>query len=180
MQFSKRNMAIIALVIILVASNVAFAVLYMTKNVNISGGVAAVGAIEIYEEDGVTPLTDYDFPLFTAGTLDYYILDFFVNNTGNVPVYVTWNISTSSISWENVGPRYVHLESSVEKYYYTLFEPDYSEYWCPYYDGYTAEIVVLAVGAGEHIQLLLTYLGSPTTPETFSLVMSFYAKDTTG
>ena len=50
MQFSRKSIAIIALVIILVASNVAFAVLYMTKNLNITGGVSVVGSIELYED----------------------------------------------------------------------------------------------------------------------------------
>jgi hypothetical protein len=68
MHLSRKTIAVIALVIILAATNVALALLYMTKNVNLTGGVSAVGAIEIYQEDGVTPLTSHDFPLFIGGT----------------------------------------------------------------------------------------------------------------
>lgn len=181
MQFSRKTIAIIALVIILAASNVAFAVLYMTKNVNITGGVSAVGAIEIYQEDGVTPLTSYDFPLFTGGTAGPQYLDFFVNNTGNQPVYVTWNISASSISWEIALDGHRHWENSVIKYWCQLYREEIpGSYWYPYTTGTPQETVFLAVGAGIKIRLWLTYTGQPATAETFSLVISFYAKDSTG
>ena len=91
----KQFLAIIALMLMLITSSVAFAVLYMTKSVTITGGVSVVGAIEVYDEDGVTPLTDYDFSLFTGGTPESLQKYFFINNMGNQPVYVYWNISST-------------------------------------------------------------------------------------
>lgn len=174
MQSSKKNMAIIALVIILAASNVALAVLYMTKNVNISGGVSVLGAIELYEEDGVTPFTSYDFPLFTGGTVGNFFKYFFINNTGNQPVYVYWNISSSSITWGADAFGYYHAEGGYGKYYFQLYNATTTfapkEYVTP-------GVIHLDVGAGQRCYILLNYQGSPNTAETFTLVMTFYAQD---
>jgi fermentation-respiration switch protein FrsA (DUF1100 family) len=176
MQFSKKNLAIIGLVIILAATNVAFAVLYMTKNVNISGGVATVGAIEVYGADGVTPLLSYGFPLFTGGTYQVFTTDFFINNTGNVAVYVDWNISSSSITWTAWASGYGHMEDSVYKYDFSIYNPDLGDHWAP--NDYTyPEYLWLSPGQGQRLQIYFTYYGSPNTPETFTLVMSFYAWD---
>jgi len=67
MKLSKKQLALIALVIVLVISNIAFAVLYMTRDVTITGGVSTVGSIEVYKDDGTTLLTSIDFPNFTGG-----------------------------------------------------------------------------------------------------------------
>jgi hypothetical protein len=175
MQFSKKNIAIVALVLILAASNIAFAVLYMTKNVSISGGVATAGAIEIYDSDGTTPLTSYDFPLFTGGTSQGFTRNFFVNNTGNTPVYVYWNISSSSITWAVHVNGYDHMENGV-KYSFIIINPDTMYGWSPN-DFPTPEALYLGVGEGQLRQIGLYYSGEPNTAETFTLVMSFYAQD---
>lgn len=183
MHLSKKHLAIVALTVILVVTNIAFAVLYMTKSVNISGGVIeAVGAIEVYDSDGVSPLASCDFPLFTAGgTWTGFTKNFFINNTGSQPVYVYWNISSSSIVWKpwmDVG--YYHSEGTVEiKYSFKIFSswtPDPIHEWTPN-DGTTPEALYLGVDAGKQLQISLGYSGNPATAETFTLVMSFYAQD---
>lgn len=177
MQFSRKTIAIIALVIILVASNVAFAVLYMTKNVNITGGVSVVGSIELYEDDGVTPFTSYDFPLFIGGQSESFDIYFFINNTGNQPVYIYWNISSSSIVWfaESQGYGYIHNENGDAKYGFGLWNATGDD-WSP--NGYvTPDALYIGVGEGQRIRMHLGYTGAPNTPETFTLVASFYAQD---
>jgi hypothetical protein len=89
MRLSKKQLAIIALVICLASSSVTYAVLFMARHVDFSGGIIATeGTIEVYDDDGTTPLTAYDFSLFTGGIADYKYKAFFINNTGTVPVYV--------------------------------------------------------------------------------------------
>lgn len=178
MQFSKKNLAIIALVIILAASNVAFAVLYMTKNLNITGGVATMGAIMVYSDDGITPLTDFDFPLATPGVGLSYTLHFFINNTGNSPVYVYYNISSSSIGWTPDSYGYTHQEGGYTKYYLRplIWYPAYGDYWSPR-EILPPESVFLNTGYGREVELEYMYSGIPNTAETFSFVFTFYAEN---
>ena len=107
----------VALVFLLATSSVVFAALYMTKDVEITGGVSVVGAIEVYDDDGTTVLTSFTFPNFTGGVSDMYTKQIFINNTGNQPVYVYWNISTSSISWGKFSSQYYHEEAVTYKYW---------------------------------------------------------------
>ena len=163
-----------ALVVVLAATNIALAVLYMSKNVNISGGVSAVGAIQVYDMDGITPLTGYDFPLFSMGTQESLSRYFFINNTGNQPVYVSWNISSSSIEWSIVNNEYCHFEDSTMKYKFLTEQRLPSalyQWWAPNTSLY------LGVGEGKQVQNHLWYSGEPMTAEIFTLMLTFYAQD---
>ncbi len=81
MKLSKKHLALIALVIVLVISNIAFAVLYMTRSVDFTGGVSVVGDLEVFKDDGTTLLTSFDFTNFTGGVAKGYTLPFFINNS---------------------------------------------------------------------------------------------------
>jgi len=163
------------LIIVLVISNIAFATLFLTKLVGAGNVVSVVGAIEVYDSDGVSPLTNYDFPLFTGGAADTFLKYFFVNNTGNQPVYVYWNISTSSIAWETRTPNldaYDHYEDGTRKYGVAIRQ-DFStptDYWHP-----NREAIFLSVSEGIKLRLELYYTGEPNTAETFTMTISFYA-----
>lgn len=164
-------MALIALVAVLVVSNIAFAVLYMTRDVNITAGVeSAQGSIEVYQGDGVTVLTSFDYPNFTAGVYNEWTQDFFINNTGNTPVYVYWNMSTSSIPWYEVAGSYYHDEAATTKY--SFYITNTSVQWVPNVGGW--EILVDQAFYGE---MNLIYWGTPKTTETFSFTVTFYARD---
>ena len=171
MRLSKKRLALIALVVALAIGNITFAILYMTRDVNITGGVSKVGSIEVYQDDGVTVLTSFDFPNFTGGVARIELFWFFINNTGNQPVYVYWNISTSSISWTNMSTGYIHEESAITKYSFTIFNGT-SEYWVP-----DTEARIIPVGQAVHERMRLWYFGEPSTAETFSFTVTFYAKD---
>ncbi len=179
MKLGKRRLAIIALVVVLVAINIALAVLYMTKDVTITGGVSVVGSIEVYDDDGTTVLTSYEFVNFTGGQPETAFKNFFINNTGNQPVYVYWNISSSSISWIANEFGYGGYEGPTLKYNYfiaTSWLPDPYDYWSPN-DYTTPEALYLDVGEGMELQIVHQYTGNPSTAESYSLVMSFYAED---
>ena len=178
MHLSRKHLAIIVLATILVVTNIAFAVLYMTKNLNISGGVQTVGAIEVYDSDGVTPLTSYDFPRWNPGEGGTLTKKLFINNTGNVPVYVYWNISSSSIVWtgDSTATCYEHIEGIDIKYtfrmyktYGDIFKPD-AEFTTPSYRN-------VDIGIGREVNMELVYSGIPATAETFTFVVTFYARD---
>jgi len=170
-KLSKKQIALIALAAILVVSNIAFAVLYMTKHVEITGGVETYGAIEVYDDDGVTPLTSIDFPNFTGGIEGWQSKWFFINNTGTSPVYVYWNISASSIAWTYYSNGYKHVEDTTNKYYLMIRNAT-SDYWtCE------SEARMLDVGQGIHEEIILMYNGDPVTAELFSVTVAFTAKD---
>lgn len=169
---------LITLVAILVISNLGFAILYMTKNVNISGGVQALGAIEVYDEDGVTPLTSYDFSLFTPGEAGVLNKTFFINNTGSVDLYVKWNISSSSIVWTGdlPGEGYEHIEGTDVKYSFRMYKgyPG-TNIWRPDAPFTTPNYRSVEVGIGRIVSMELEYSGIPATAGTFTFVISLYA-----
>lgn len=177
MKFSKKQMAFFALVPVLIVSNIVFAVLYMTRSASITGGVASVGSIELYEVDG-TEFTSFDFPLFDPFVTQQEGHVFFLNNTGNIPVYVNWNISDSSIDWETTsgGTFYHHIgETGSAKYSIAL--DDGADWWHPN-DGATPESLYLTVGEGLELVLFLQhYIGGGSAPETFTVELTFYAED---
>lgn len=176
MNLSKKQvLGIVALLILFATTSVVFAVLYMTKSVTITGGVSVVGEIEVYDEDGETVLTSFNFENFTGGTSETKFKVFFINNTGNQPVYVYWNISSSSITWEKtpdlVFSYYIHTEPSLGKYHFGVYNATNS-YWYPDIEGY-----YLDVNEGAQFRFRLHYTGLVNTAETFTLTTSFYAED---
>lgn len=171
----KQFLGIAALVILFATSSVVFAVLYMTKSVTITGGVSVVGAIEVYDEDGETALTGFNFDNFTGGTSETKFKVFFINNTGNQPVHVYWNMSSSSITWEKtpdlVFSYYLHRESSLGKYHFGIYNAT-NDYLYPDTESY-----YLDVDEGAQFRFRLHYTGLVNTAETFDLTTSFYAED---
>jgi len=171
-----RNSCSKILIGLLISSTV-FASLYFTKHVDADNGVSVDGTIEAYDSDGVSPLTNYDFPLFTGGTAETCLKDFFVNNTGNQPVAVYWNVTASSIFWEVRATPYPDVydcyEDNIWKYSFGIRQ-DFAtsaDYWYP--DG---EGVFLGVGEGTKLRFELHYTGEPNTAETFTMAISFYAR----
>ena len=176
MNLSKKQVfGIIALLILLTSTSVTFAVLYVTRNVYITGGVSVVGEIEVYEDDGTTLLESYDFPLFTGGVYEQQSLYFYINNTGNQPVNVYWNISDSSKSWTADEYGYISSPSGFGFDIMTSWLPDPNEYWTP--NEYTTpEALYLDVDGSAYLRLRHTYIGSPNIADTYTLTMSFYAE----
>lgn len=147
----------------------------MSAQVDISGGVVAtVGSIEVYQSDGVTTLESHDFPLFTGGYPYVWNVDFFIDNTGDAPVYIYWNMSISSIDWTWNGQQHVHNEEATPKYKFEILQ-DWSgpnDYW-----EVDTEAINLLVGEGVMLRMRLQYTGTPNTSETFTLTENFYAYD---
>jgi len=164
----------------LIVSNIAFALLYMTKDATFTGGVQVIGEIELYQwPGGVSLFTGASFPNFTGGQEGGYLKYFFINNTGEQPVYVYWNISSSSLAWDVTSTGYNHTESTVDKYSLDLassYVPDPIDYWSP--NEYTTpEALYLNVGEGKKVTLVLLYTGEPNTAELFSFTVTFYAEN---
>jgi hypothetical protein len=163
------------LIIVSVIGNIAFATLLLAEQAGAANVMSVVGTIEVYDSDGETPMTSYDFPLFTGGSAETFVKDFFVNNTGNQPVYVYWNISESSIVWEAHTPHldmYDHLEDDTWKYSFGIRQ-DFStptDYWSP-----DVEAIFLSVGDGIKLRCELYYTGEPNTAETFTMTLSLRA-----
>jgi hypothetical protein len=167
------NMIIIALSF----SSFFLAALYFTKHVDAGSGVSADGSIEVYDSDGASPLTSYDFPLFTGGSAETLLKDFFIINAGNQPVSVYWNVTASSVSWEvsatPLADMYNCYEDSIWKYSFGIRQ-DFTasaDYWHP-----NGEAVFLDVGARIGLQFELYYTGEPNTAETFTMATSFYGR----
>jgi hypothetical protein len=178
MNLSKKQLlGIVVLLIVLTSTSVTLAILYMTKSVDITGGVSVEGAIEVYHEDGVTPMTSIDFPLFTGGTSATYFEYFFMNNTGNQPVYVYWNISSTNLpgTLSAMSTGYNYQEDVTTKYRFKIWRTIGGE-WAPN-DYITPGVTYLAVDEGMQMMFNNTYLGEPNTAETFVMTISFYAED---
>jgi hypothetical protein len=159
----------------LVIGNIVLVTLLLAEPAGAANVVSVIGAIEVYDSDGETPMTDYAFPLFTGGSAETFTKDFFVNNTGNQPVYVYWNISESSIVWEAHTPHlnmYDHFEDNTWKHSFGIrqdFSPP-TDYWRP--DG---EAIFLSVGEGIKLRCELYYTGEPNTAETFAMTLRLCA-----
>jgi hypothetical protein len=162
------------LVIVLAMSNIAFAAVDFSKQAHADSELAVVGEIRVYDSDGVTPLAGYNFPLFVGGTADTFFKFFFINNTGNHPVDVRWNVITSSVSWRSRGPyrdMYDHYEDRILKYSFGISQDLMSQdYWQP-----NTEVIFLRVNEGVNLRFELRYTGRPNTAETFSIKVSFRA-----
>lgn len=166
----KKSILIIVALVSLIAINITLAVLYVTRDVNITGGVSVIGDMQVYEDDGVTVLTSIDFANFTGGTLETHEQVFFINNTGNQPLYVYWNISTSSIAWSAIGNQYKYYEDALIKYDFII--QNGTDFWTP-----NTEARMIPVGQSIQEIMWLIYSGNPVTAETFSLTITFYARD---
>ena len=172
MKLTKKRLALIALVVALAIGNITFAILYMTRDVNITGGISTIGSIEVYQDDGVTVLTSFDYDNFTGGVAQsLYGPDFFINNTGNQPLYVYWNISASSIAWENTSTGYHYLEAAVMKYQFHIRNGT-ADFWTP-----NTEARIIPVDQAISEEMILSYSGSNKTAEAISFTVTFYAKD---
>lgn len=168
------------LAIVLVISNLVFAALYFAKQARSDNELEVEGEIEVYDSDGMTPLTGYDFPLFMGGAEDTFRKSFFINNTGTKPVEVYWNVTASSILWQLTGSlhqyMYDHYEDSIWKYSLGISKDVevLPQYWQPNQEG-----ILLAVGEGVRLQFELCYTGRPNAAETFTVTISFHAKSPT-
>ena len=172
MKLTKKKLALIALVVTLAIGNITFAILYVTRDVTITGGISTIGSIEVYQEDGTTLLTNIDFDNFTGGNPDTYITpDFFINNTGNQPVSVYWNISTSSIAWSTISDGYYYSEAATLKYQFYIRNGT-ADFWAP-----NTEARIIPVDQAITEEMLLSYSGSNKTAETISFTVTFYARD---
>lgn len=159
-------------------SNVTLALLYISRDVDITGGVDVVGSIEVFDEDGVTVLTNYTFDNFTGGEAAGSMKYFYINNTGNQPVYITWNISSSSLSWDPVLTGYSHSVSVVQKYSF-MVQTDLGSGWINLApnDYASPTVVFMPAGNREQFRFNLQYTGDVNTAEIFTLTVTFYAQD---
>jgi hypothetical protein len=182
MHLSKSKIVILIAILTLAATNIALAAFYMNRDVTVSGGVATSGTIEIYKEDGLTPMTAIPIPLF-QGTTHTNSTFFWVKNIGNMPVAVYWNISSANPnSWtlESGGQAYIFTETSQTKYRLCIWNkqnPDGSQgtgTWNPDPEG--AVVVNLNPGQTAQFAMDLLHFTEVNAPGTFSFVLSFYSR----
>jgi hypothetical protein len=177
MKLSRKLLTVLmGSILVLGVSNVVFAFLYMSRNVDITGGVDATGSIEVYDTDGVTIMTSYDFPNFTGGVAEWSYKYFYINNTGNQPVYVYWNISSSSLTWTPIVTGYQHFVDAVSKYEFFLMNASLAEYFAPN-DYTTPGSIFIDVGEQAYLVISHYYTGTPNTAEKYTLTITFYAED---
>lgn len=164
------------LILVLLVSNLVLAALFLLKPVSAHNGISTAGEIAVYDSDGTTPLTGYDFPLFSGGLTDTFTKRFFIRNVGSDPVSVYWNITGSSISWElRAAPClnvYDHYEEGFLKFSFGVTQGSTvpADYWHPSWEA-------ILLGADEEVELgfELHYTGEPNTAEIFAMTVSFYA-----
>ena len=164
------------LIVTLMVCSVALVALCFTKQAEAANKVVTTGEIEVYGEDGLSPMASYDFSLFKAGISGTHFNCFFVKNTGRLPVWVKWSITTSSIVWKpNVkhGFRgYYHYEGGVCKYSFGIRQEFrvVGGYLAPESNSF-----LLEGGKRAKLWFELSYTGKPSTAETFTLTVSFCA-----
>lgn len=181
----RKQAGLLALVIVLIATNIAFAAWLVTRNITMTGGVETVGDIKVYNQDGTQEVSAFNFALFTGGTSATQNIFFRIKNTGNTPALVEWKISSSPITWtvdtEYSKDYYRHIVGTDTKYTLKINkQPPLNGIWAPQdaTDPSAAEQITLAVGEYAILALELYYNGAVNIAETFSLTVSFYAQNT--
>lgn len=175
MKLTRKQIIVITVVVaVFMSINIVFALTHMDKSLKLSGGVRhAEMGIEIFDEDGVIPLEDFNFPKFPEGIENTYYKTFFINNTGDFPVSVEWNIETSTLDWTLIDDEYyAYFEDTSEVKSVLKYEFKVFIYW----DGIVVDwypegnhYLTLDVGQGVRGRLLLRYTGEPSTLDKFKL-----------
>jgi hypothetical protein len=149
----------------------------MQKQVDITGGIEAMGNIAVYDDDGETLFESYTFSNFTPGDYETRFKNFFINNTGNAPVYVTWNMSDSTLTWKCISPGYRYPTTTPYTFWFDLYIVLVGT-WEPYITGIQGASVLIGVGQGVEFYIRYEYVsGGDTSPLTHDLKINFYAED---
>jgi len=166
----------VKLTIAMTICSIVLATLCFTKPVEARNQVATIGEIKVYNENGISELTSYDFPLFAAGTPGTHLKWFVVRNTGKQPVHISWSLTASSIAWSRItrhnSKGYDHNEGGIKKYTFRILQDTRKP------DAYIPpeqKTILLKGGESKKLCFELTYSGKPKTAETFALTVSFYA-----
>lgn len=155
------------------------AVMFFTKQADAATCVATSGDIKIYDENGKSELNTIRFQLFTAGKPDTQQKRFIIRSTGKEPIQVRWGITKTSIKWNRITNTkqsgYSHTEGGTQKYTLRILQdtPRQDKYLKP-----AENTLLLKNGENTKLTLELTYTGKPTTPETFTLTITFTATNT--
>jgi hypothetical protein len=182
---SKKRAVLLALVMVLIGTNIAVAAWNVTKQLNITGGVQTFGDIAVYNQADTQAITNFDFNLFTGGASNTQNFFFRIRNTGNVQALVTWEISASSITWTvdaiDTKDYYRNIVGSETKYTLKINKQDpLSGKWAPKTATQPEGSKDIVINPGQSVLLAieLWYNGAVNVPETFSLTASFYAENT--
>ncbi len=177
----KKTVGIVALVLTLLTTNIALAIVYMTKTVTITGGVAETGTIEVYQENAETILNTIDIPLFQGGINSNYTF-FWINNTGNMDVKINWEITNPDpTGWTTDSQGYIFTENTNTKYTFTInnqINPDGTPgtgKWLPDPTG-TTQTITIPVGKAAKFSMDLYHYETVNTPGDFSFGLSFTAQ----
>jgi hypothetical protein len=164
------------LILSLMICSAILASIYFTKQVQATNKVVTIGEIKLYNEDGCTEVTSYNFPLFRGGTFDTYSKWFFIRNTGKQPLQIRWSITESSIPWKtkikNYPNGYEHYEGNVCKYSLRIHKDSKNK---PDFLAPEKESIILNSGKEARLCFELSYTGKPNTAEKFTLTVSFTA-----
>jgi len=182
---SKKQAGILAIAIVLIATNVALAAWTLTRELAITGGVQTLGEITVYNPEETQAISNFDFNLFTGGLTSTQNLFFHIRNTGNTPALVTWEISTSSNTWTvdatSTKDYYRNIVESNTKYTLKINKQSpLSGIWAPKtaVEPEGSRQIVIDPGQSAALALELWYNGAINVPDTFSLTVSFYAENT--
>jgi hypothetical protein len=179
----KKTAGIVALVLTLLSTNIALAIVYMTKTVTITGGVAETGTIEVYQENAETTLTTIAISQFQGTTHSNYTY-FWINNTGNMPVKINWEITNPNpTGWTIDTPNqgYIFTENTNTKYTFSInnqINPDGTPgtgKWLPDPTG-TTQTITIPVGKAAKFSMDLIHNQAVNTPGDFSFGLSFTAQ----
>ncbi len=177
MHLNNKQWAIVAILLSLVGANIAIAAWVVTRTLDITGGVAVQGNIQLYDEIGSQIITGFNFDEFTvSGTQN---LLFQIRNTGNTPAVVTWDLTDTSIVWNLNTNYFTHDHDTQNQFTLRMNKRSPLEgIWAPAPSSLPAadKQITLQPGEAAPVAVQLDYSGTPNTPETFSLKMSFTAQ----
>jgi len=130
--------------------------------------VTTAGEIAITNEDG-SPFARHDFTLFTPGIPERCTRTFYIENTGNRHVSIEWELTSSTIQWQQKSQKYCYYENGIQKYTLGILLKE-EKYFKP-------ERQQLHLNPQEEtkLKLELAYAGRPNSPETFTLTLTFTA-----
>ena len=174
MKIKKTSLAIVALIVCVSLLSTAFAMLYMSRNVNFTATIATNGNFKIYSDALCTQeFTTQDWTSIDVSSIDFvYKQTVYLKNLGNAPLKLSWQMSQLNGWIPNTSPRYIRNSGNMQFFSFLHASTDGGR-WIPMDCTYPVEIgnmeyfVNLPVGEVYEMRYGLTVLQN-SPPETFA------------
>lgn len=114
----RRTYQLLALALALMTlGTTVFALLYVTRQIDMQATVKVTGNIRVYEDANMTTeITTYDWGEFDPSINEQKEKNLWIKNTGNAKVYVRWYVTfvtSLNVTWNDTSDRYDLLRNGI-------------------------------------------------------------------